>query len=288
MSNLSFHVFRPRNGAVLDLKSLQAIAESPHALLRTTLTARWPDVTGLVVHGLELQGSMSPNGPPGAVRPDAEMNHAVITPGMAVLTGRDGRLHQLVVDEPVHCPWPDATGPRVRGVLVLYAEGVQAGTEDGVAVARDELRIRLGFVRPDQADQPHMLALAAAVGNGQDWATDLARVLQPEHPVIQNLLKRFERLEQSVWKAEAEGSVWDRQVLGRSWVRYQTVAASALQAARMILSVSATTTLERVRVMTTLRYQLEQSVDRVATELLQIVGPAEGAGPYRDVVGARR
>jgi hypothetical protein len=202
-----------------------------------------------------------------------------------VVSGRDGRLHVVTLPEALVVPWPDASGPRVRGALVLHVGQAVAATREGLAVARERLVLQFGFVRPDQIGQPHLLPLARALGNGQDWATDLARVWQPEHPAVRALLKRFERLEHSVWQAEPEGSVWDRQVLGRSWVRYQTIAAAALQASRIQLATRSMTTLERVRLLTELKTQLERSVERVATELMQLVGPAESAGPYRQVAG---
>jgi hypothetical protein len=98
------------------------------------------------------------------------------------------------------------------------------------------------------------------------------------------LVRRLDQIEQMVWRAEPEGSVWDRGILGRNWVRYQTVAASALQVGRMSLETRPTTTLDRVRLLGALRRQLAQSVERAATELIQVIGPAESAGPYRDAL----
>ncbi|MCA9568284.1 MAG: hypothetical protein KC656_10590 [Myxococcales bacterium] len=287
MRELSRDLFSPRDGAVLDLASLDVLAHTADELLSASLAARWPGCNALVLQGLELVGTPSPSGPPGSVRPDANSRHALVTPGVAILSDRLGRKHVLTVQDEIHVPWPDASGPRVRGVLSLLASRAEAVSEGGIAVARESLEVKVGFVKPGQSDQVNLLAIAQATGNGQDWATDVARVLQPEHDVVRTLLKRFERLEQSVWKAEPEGAVWDRQILGRSWVRYQTVAASALQAARMQLATQATTTLERVRVMRELRLQLERSVERTATELLQLVGPVEGAGPYGAVATTR-
>ena len=285
MSELSRDLFRPREGAVLDLASLEAIAAAPGELLGGWLAARWPGATGLVLQGMDLVGELSPGGPPGAVRPEAGGGAAMVSAGRAVVSGRDGQLHVVTLPEPAVVPWPDASGPRVRGALVLHVGQAVTSTREGLAVARERLVLQIGFVRPEHADQPHLLPLARAVGNGQDWATDLARVWQPEHPAVRALLKRFERLEHSVWQAEPEGSVWDRQVLGRSWVRYQTIAAAALQASRIQLATRAMSTLERVRLLTELKTQLERSVERVATELLQLIGPVESAGPYRQVVG---
>ena len=283
MNEMSCDRFAPREGAVLDLASLQAIAKTPHALLNASLISRWPGCDGLVLEGLELQGTPSPSGPPGAVRPDTNSTHAVLSAGVAIITDRGSIRHVITVPTEVHVPWPDANGPRVRGVLAIHAARSEPTEDLGIAVAREDLKLQFGFVKPNAATQPNILAVAAATGNGQDWATDLQRILQPEHPMIRTLLKRFERLEQTVWKAEPEGAVWDRQVLGRSWVRYQTVAASALQAARMQFASRNTTTLERVRILRELRTQLDRSVERTSTELLQLIGPADGAGPYAAV-----
>lgn len=287
MAEYTVRSFSPRDGAVLELESLSTIADIPQRLLAASLTTRWPNAPGLVLSGFELSGPLAAAGPPGTVTPDAEVGHAVLSPGTAVLRGRDGKLHLFRARRPVRCDWPDAGGPRVQGALVAFTEASQGAVRGGLSVAFEEVEVQLGFVRPDMASEPHLLPLAVALGNGRDWATDLATIYQPDHRVIRALLERFDQFDQSVWQAEPEGSVWDRQVLGRSWVRYQTVAASALQAARMVLSMRETTTLERVRVLQTLRTQLESSVEQVATELLQIIGSPEEAGPYAAVLGRR-
>jgi hypothetical protein len=288
MNELSLPVFRPREGAVLDLASLRVLAAAPSEVLRAWLTARQAGATGIVLEGLEVEGEAAPVGPPGTVRPDGLAGGALVSPGRALITARDGTMHLVEVPDPMHVPWPDASGPRVRGDLVLFASHLTETTEAGLAVAREELRIRVGFVKPDLADQPHLLTLARALGNGQDWATDIARVIEPEHGAIRQLLKRLERLEHAVWKAEPEGAVWDRQVLGRSWVRYQTVAVAALQATAMQLETVAMTTKERVRLLAALKDRLERSVERVATEMMQTLGTVEGVGAWALLDGGAR
>lgn len=180
-------------------------------------------------------------------------------------------------------PWPTQAGPGVQGVLVLMPK-IEAQTSGAsVTVAREKVSAVLGFVKKEQADAPFLLPLAGSVGNGRDWATDYRRIWQPEHAAIRALIKRFESLERTVWRAEPEGSVWDRQVLGRNWVRYQTVAASAIQATKMALQGRSTTTLDRARLLNALFESLHSSVERAATDLLQIVGGAEAIGPYNKV-----
>lgn len=274
-------VFHPIEGAILDLESLTAIAAGPDRLLGAAL--RVLDMPALVIEGLELEGDWAPQGPPGTRRPEARSTEAVLTPGVALTQTEDGRTVVLRVTDPVRVPWPTAAGPAVRGVLVLTARTERARAPGGLTVAREELRPEIGFVRPEQAEAPGLVQLATPVGNGRDWITDVSRYYQPEHPAIEILLKRFDQLDQSVWRAEPEGSVWDRQVLGRNWVRYQTVAASALQATRILLSTQALTTRERVRLLTALFVQLNGSVQRAANELLQGIGRPDAAGPYAAV-----
>ncbi len=285
-------IFQPVEGAIVDLRSLQAIAAISDHLLSAWLELAWPAIddkpaaTGLVLSGLEMDCDWANAGPPGTRRPNSRSESVVITPGKALITSRDGSRYLLSIDEPLAVPWP-STSQRsaVQGVLVLEPL-VHAAASDNVVFARKEIGARFGFVRSGPAalvEHPYLLPLASSVGNGRDWATDLRRIWQPEHEAIRILLKRFEGLERTVWRAEPEGSVWDRQVLGRNWVRYQTVAASAIQATRIALGGRATTTLDRVRMLNGLFEQLHGSVERAATELLQLIGPAEGAGPYRDV-----
>lgn len=283
-------VFRPTEGAMLDLESLRAIAEAPERLLDAWLGVLWPGQSALILSGLELQGEASSAGPPGTVRPDLRSEEAVVSPGVALLSTADGRKVLVRRTEPSRVRWPTSAGPAVSAVLVLAPE-VKAGALDHPAnysVARESVGAVLGFVRSDSADASTVLPIARSTGNGRDWATDLRRTWQPEHPGIRLILKRFETLERTVWRAEPEGSVWDRQVLGRNWVRYQTVAASALQAARILLQSRPSTTLDRVRLLDGLHDQLQGSVERAATELLQMIGPPEGAGPYRDIGASGR
>jgi hypothetical protein len=207
-----------------------------------------------------------------------------VSPGTAIVESKDGRKFLLQIKEEMRAQWPTRAGSAVRGVLVMVPDIRPSQLKGGLVVARESVSAQLGFVEPRLANRAHYLPLAAAVGNGQDWATDIQRIWQPEHEAIQLLLKRFERLEQNVWRAEPQGGVWDRQVIGRNWTRYQTVAAAALQAARSVLMTRTTTTRDRVRLLRGLRQQLEMSVDEVSTQLLQIIGSREGAGPYVEVI----
>lgn len=271
--------FRPAEGALLDLESLGALVSAPDDLVGAALAARVPGGHGLVIEGLGVRGEASSAGPPGTVRPDPTVPHVEIGPGMAVVPAPGGGWCVLRIEEPVFVPWPTAAGAGGTGVLVITA---RAGPPeaDGLKRASAWLSPQLGFVRPDKAVPGGMVPLAAAVGNARDWQTDLARLWQPEHAGTRELSRRLNEVAATVWRAEPEGAVWDRQVLGRNWVRYQTVGAAAVEAALTQLDVHPLTTGERVRLLASLVARLQASVQRAATELLQVLGPRESAGPY--------
>lgn len=283
MSGPFIDVFTPVEGAALDLASLESVATAQDDLLGAWLRVAAPGSTAVILEGLQLEGDWSAVGPPGTKRPDAKSDGATITPGTALLTGRDGRRFLIEIEDPLFTRWPTAAGAAVQGVLVLVPEAQQESPYGALSVARQRVSVVMGFVKPEMADEPHLLPVASSIGNGRDWATDISRIWQPEHPAIEALLKRFESLERLVWRAEPEGSVWERQVLGRNWVRYQTMAAASLQAARMTLASRATTTQDRVRILNGLFEQLNISVERAATELLQLIGAEGGGGPYSGV-----
>lgn len=278
--------FRPRDGAVLDLKSLSAVADVPDRLLGAWMDVLAPNAPGIILRGLDIEGGLSAEGPPGSRRPDSESRGITITPGSAIVSNRTGQRFLVHIHERMTVSWPNVRGARVRGVMVLRLFTDQLDGFPGVQPARQEVGVELGFVRVDQADRPDLLPVAESVGNGRDWSTDLRRLWQPDHPAVAQTLGQFDNLEQIVWRAEPQGNVWSNEVFGRSWVRYQTMAVAAIQAARHNLETRAMTTAERVRVFTALHRQLARSVEPAATELLQLFRPVEGAGPYRAVLQA--
>jgi hypothetical protein len=276
--------FWPHEGALLDLGSLVAIPAGPARLLDAFLRVTLPGGNGVILDGLELVGDLQPSGPPGTRRPEAHSPGATVTPGTVLLTDASGGRFVVTVDAPLESRWPDSTGSGVRGALVLKLDLLPGATAGGLSAAHRVVRPRMGFAALDRLGDPDLLPIAVAVGNGRDWATDYARYWQPEHDAVRSLVRRIDQIEQTIWRAEPEGSVWDRGVLGRNWVRYQTVAAAAVQATRISLETRATSTLDRVRLLGALRRQLAGSVERAATELLQVIGPVESAGPYREAV----
>ena len=283
MTDIVTERFRPAEGALLDLRSLECIAEAPDRLLAASLQLAWPGARGIILEGLEPDGEWSATGPPGTLRPDGLGDALAVSPGRAILTDPAGRPVLLEVRERLQAKWPTRARAAVSGALVLLPEVAPASTEGSLRLARDTVAGRIGFVPPERMHDPHLLVLARSVNNGRDWSVDEHRILQPEHRAVRLLLQRLTSIEHAIWRAEPEGAVWDRQILGRNWVRYQTVAAAALQATRFQLATHALSTFQRVRLLRELRVQLEKSVEAGATELLQLVGPRDEAGSWAGV-----
>ena len=280
----SFAVFSPQEGAVLDQISLQAIAEVPNLFLGALMDGLVPQEDNIILHGLDIAGDWAAGGPPGTKRPDPQSIGLRISQGKAIVTDKEGVRFLVEIHEEVRIPWPTKAGPAVHAALVMVLERKPCVIGSGMLVAREEVTARFGFVDSQLKDRAHYLPVAVATGNAQDWATDHSRIMQPEHPVIGLMIKRFEKLERTVWQAEPEGGVWDREVIGKNWFRYQTVGAAALQATRAMLMTYPSTTRDRVRLLKTLHEQLHNSVEQASTELLQLIGSRDGAGPYADVL----
>ena len=280
----SFPVFSPKEGAVLDQVSLQAISNVPSDILGAYLTGITPQQGGIILHGLEIAGDWAAGGPPGTKRPDPQSVGLRISPGQAILTDKENRKFLLTIEEEVRVPWPTRNGPAVQAALVMVIDVESGEVGGGLKVAREQITPRFGFVDIQLRNRDFYLPIAVATGNGQDWATDFNRIYHPDHPVITLLVKRFEKLERTVWQAEPEGGVWDREVLGKNWFRYQTVGAASLQATRSLLMTYPTTTKDRVALLKTLREQLQNSVEQASSELLQLIGSRDGAGPYIEVL----
>ncbi len=275
--NVSHTVFAAVDGAVLDLRSLEALSAAPTRALDAMLVGL--DKKGAILEGLELSGELSSVGPPATRRPAPDVGHATVSPGVGIARTPSGVPVLFELRDAVNVPWPTASGAAVRAVLVV---AVRTVPEEGGSVrfAREDLVVEMGFVRPEEARDGAFLPVASALGNARDWLTDLSRVLPPEHPANELLVRRLDQLDQTVWKAEPEGSVWDRQVLGRNWVRYQTLATAAIQGTRAVLSTQPLHTRSRVRALVALHEQLQRSVERAGNELLQSMGAPDGSGPY--------
>src|SRR5690606_27105200 len=106
MSGPFIDVFTPVEGAALDLASREAVAAAHDDLRGAYLRVAAPGATSIILEGLELEGDWSAVGPPGTVRPDSKSEGATVSPGIALLTARDGRRFLIKIDQPLFTKWP--------------------------------------------------------------------------------------------------------------------------------------------------------------------------------------
>jgi hypothetical protein len=286
-------VFHPAEGSLLDLESLLAIAQGPSRLLSAWMGLHLPAGGGVVLSGLEPEGSLmdlvTPGKgafgavSPGVVRPRLTPEGLVtLRPGAALVMTREG-AHQLVrVTEPVAVRPPAPSKMIHKPVLVMIVETRPGGAEDLPAglCARATLNPTITLVPEDRLSES-TLPLARPIGDdGALWATDLQRFWQPDHPALAALCARLDDLQRAVWSATPHGSVFHNDHFGKEWTRYQTVATAALQAARLALVSRPMHSHERARVLEQLMRELKRSVETQATELLQVLGGDEAKGHY--------
>ena len=144
-------VFHPAEGSLLDLESLLAIAQGPSRLLSAWMGLHLPAGGGVVLSGLEPEGSLmdlvTPGKgafgavSPGVVRPRLTPEGLVtLRPGAALVMTREG-AHQLVrVTEPVAVRPPAPSKMIHKPVLVMIVETRPGGAEDLPAGGRQGAR----------------------------------------------------------------------------------------------------------------------------------------------------
>ena len=191
------------------------------------------------------------------------------------------------IHEEVRIPWPTKAGPAVHAALVMVLERKPCVVGSGMLVAREEVTAKFGFVDIQLTEKPHyFLPIAVATGNAIDWATDHSRIMQPEHPVLNLMIKRFEKLERTVWQVEPEGGVWDREVIGVKLVSLSNGGGGCIAIDKGDASATyPSTTQDRSPFVEDIGdEQLQNSVEQASTELLQLIGSRDGAGPYAAVL----
>lgn len=283
-------LFQPEEGAVLDLESLKAAANAPHQVLAAWMQTLWPGGGGLVLSGLELNGTPGTSALATVLMPPAG-ERLEVSPGLAVLPAQDGRQVVIEVREPLTARMPRRDELEAGGaVLVLAAPaetGALADAQGGaLKAARVELKPRLGFVKPERLEQPARgwVPLALCLESGNEWAVDLRRVWQPDARGALTLSRALEATAARVWRADPEGKPWETAVFGKNWLLYQVTAASAIESARAALCSQPMTTLQRARLIGGVLDRLLGSVERGANHLVQALGGAAAAPPFRDLI----
>ena len=142
----------------------------------------------------------------------------------------------------------------------------QSQSQSGKTLAHVKLNPIVMVINQDDVDERNMTVLANELAPNI-WSTDVCRMVDKTHPLVDTLMGLFDSLEDKIWESDMHGQPWQVQRLGREWKTYQTKASVCVTAARMALSMKPTVTRERVRVLTNLHWQLQRSVGAGAQSL---------------------
>ena len=277
------YAFVPKNGAPIDVQSIQAVADIPQTLLDAYLHLRWGiEHRGVVLLGLEPNGKRpKKNGPPGVMQ--FSISNFVLSSGVAIVP-IDNRpvLVRYEDSQVLQLEEPEKSLQKRAIVLKL---SMQSQSQSGKSLAHIKVSPMVLVVNQDAVDDANMTVLANELAPNI-WSTDVCRMVNKEHPLVDTLMSLFDTLEDKIWEADMHGQPWQVQRLGREWKTYQSKASVSVTAARMALSMKPTVTSERVRVLTNLHWQLQRSVEQAAQALSNWVGVLEAADQYSPVFSA--
>ena len=274
--------FVPKNGAPLDIQCLDAISETPNQLLSSYLGVRVGNDSGVVLSGFEPNGKRSKkSGPPGVMQ--FSITNFALSSGVAIVPSEGGFVVVRYEDSQVLQLEEPEKSQEKRSLVMKVAK--KSVIRDGKTMAHVVLTPLVMIVNQDAVDHSNMTVLANELAPNI-WSTDVSRLANTDHPIIETLMGLFDKLEDKVWESDMHGQPWQVQRLGREWKTYQSKASVAITAARMTLSMSPTSTQERVRVLTNLHWQLQRSVEQAAQMLANWVGVLEAADQYSPVFSA--
>ena len=249
------YAFVPKNGAPIDVQSIQAIADIPQTLLESYLKLRWGEEhRGVVLSGLEPNGKRpKKNGPPGVMQ--FSISNFVLSSGVAIVP-MDNHPVLVRCEDPQVLQLEEPEKSQHKRSIVLKLS-VQSQNQAGKPLAHVKVSPMVLVINQDALDEANMTVLANELAPNI-WSTDVCRMVNKEHPLVNTLMGLFDTLEDKIWEADMHGQPWQVQRLGREWKTYQSKASVCVTAARMALSMKPTVTRERVRVLTNLHWQLQR------------------------------
>lgn len=276
-------IFTPKNGAPIDLETLNGIADTQTLLLDSNLALIYGETPrGLVLSGLEPNGRRpKKNGPPGVMQ--FSLLNFSLSPGTAIVGSSKGwQVVQFEESQLLQFEEPERSSS-LRSIVIAFSE--QDGTRNGDRTANKVLIPLINVVNKDEVDPSQMTIVANELAPNI-WSTDVERVASGNHPVLESMMNLFNQLEDVIWESDRHGQPWQVQRLGREWKTYQSKASVAVTAARFTLSSHPSTTEDRVRCLTNLHWQLQRSVEQAAQALAKWTGVVEAADKYAPVFSA--
>ena len=231
-------VFVPKNGAIVDIDSLQAIEDRSKDTINSLLLHRRINES-IVLEGLEPNGKRAKNaGPPGVMQ--FSSSSFVLSAGKAVLVLESGKRFVVSLNESIELSF-DSQSPSRRILGIAVEEQRNRNQEEPSASIQIRANIQMREEGEEYTDS--MLILARELAPNI-WTTDVQRLLQPENIVIQMIADALDQLEDMIWNSDRHGKPWNVQALGRDWKTYQTRAAVSVTGTRIVLCGRATSTVE--------------------------------------------
>ena len=218
------NVFVPKNGAPIDLVALESIASIPNRLLLTQLGIVLNESNkGLIIEGIEPNGKRpKKNGPPGVMQ--FSLNNFTLSPGVAVVGSKVG-WQVIRLEEPELFQLEESEKSASKRSLVLTLNSKSGKKKK----AYTRLTPQVIVVNQDAVDSSKMTVIANELAPNI-WATDVSRMANSVHPIIQSIMDLMDTLEDVIWESDRHGQPWMAQTLGREWKTYQTKAAVAVTA----------------------------------------------------------
>lgn len=280
----AYTVFRAKDGAIVDLLGLKAISEEPGRYLRSILMRIAPDLPAVIIDGLEPSGKLpKKQAVPGLM--SFQPSSFSVSPGSAILPDDRGELHLVQIVESLMIENDEPDKSDALRILVLSLEHEPGSDDQGQKCAYEVFTPKVHFVRQGSELPKHFLPIARELAP-KIWSTDIARMMQPDHPALQNIMLELDELEEVIWNADRHGLPWDDFRLGREWQTYQTKASVAVTSTRMTLSFRPSSSMDRARALTNLQWQLQRSVEDAARHLRDWIGIAEASGVYESMFSA--
>ena len=172
-----------------------------------------PDLTGIIVEGLEPNGKLpKKKSVPGIM--SFKPSSFSISAGTAILKVDLGAWQLVHIHENLIIENDEPDKSDALRVLVLALKSEHGRDPDGEKCAYDTLTPYVQFQRQGQALEAHQVPIARELAT-KVWTTDTARLLQPDHPALSTIFAELDELEDVIWNADRHGKFWDTFRLGR-------------------------------------------------------------------------
>ena len=236
---LQSDTFRPEEGTLLDIRSLVSLGAGLHAGLLT-----WLMRTGSGQHGMVLEG----------LRASLRGRTVQVSPGLALLPDGSGQLVVVPQTQGVELP----RSLHLQALLIAECtEQRLAHPQTGLQSASKQVSIRLRWVDWATVDLAEHVPVAFLDLDAGRVENDVCRLLQPDEPEVVELVRKLRAiLSNRLLQEGARGQVEFQGQVQETLSARDFLYMAALQAAILELRKGPLTSIERVRIVSELAFQV--------------------------------